>query len=73
MKNFVIYSGHLENFKTIGYLLWAFDNFTFSPALVYCTKKNLATLTQIFKLFLNIYTFIKCLYIPTYVVHKPFG
>jgi hypothetical protein len=27
MENVVIYSGHLEYFTTIGYMLWAFDNF----------------------------------------------
>jgi hypothetical protein len=27
MENCVIYSGHLEYFATIGYILWAFGNF----------------------------------------------
>jgi hypothetical protein len=27
MENVVIYSGHLEYFTTIEYILWAFDNF----------------------------------------------
>jgi hypothetical protein len=46
MENVVVYSGNLEYFTTLGYILWAFGNFVvgiFSPTLVYCTKKNLAT------------------------------
>jgi hypothetical protein len=43
----VIFSGHLEYFTTIGYMLWAFGNSSnFSPGFVYCTKENLATLTE---------------------------
>jgi hypothetical protein len=48
MENVVIYSGHLEYFTTIGHILWAFGNLVviwyIFPTLVYCTKKNLATL-----------------------------
>jgi hypothetical protein len=46
-KFLCIYSGHLEYFTTIGYILLVFVNFVviwylyFSPL---CTKKNLATL-----------------------------
>jgi hypothetical protein len=44
MENVDICSGHLEHFTTIGYILWAFG--IFSPDLVHCTKKNLATLRR---------------------------
>jgi hypothetical protein len=47
-----IYSGHLEYFTTIGNILRTFDNFVIIwyifPTLVYCSKKNLATLAQVF-------------------------
>jgi hypothetical protein len=53
-KNVVIYSGHLEYFTTIRYILWALGNIVrsyvfhiFFPTLVYRTKKNLATLLLI--------------------------
>jgi hypothetical protein len=29
IENIVVYSGPLEYFTTIGYILWAFDNFVF--------------------------------------------
>jgi hypothetical protein len=48
MENVVLPSGHLEYFATTVYILGAFGNFLviwyFAPVLVYCTKKNLATL-----------------------------
>jgi hypothetical protein len=48
MENVDINSGHLGYFITIGYIKWAFGNFEviwyIFAALVYCTKKNLATI-----------------------------
>jgi hypothetical protein len=38
-----LFSGHLVNFKSIWYILWSFG--IFSPVLVCCIKKNLATPT----------------------------
>jgi hypothetical protein len=51
MENVVIYSGHLEYWVWplgIFNVIWQFcSNLVyFSPALVYCTKTNLATLTS---------------------------
>jgi hypothetical protein len=52
MENVVIYSGHLEYFMTNGYILGHLVILPGLPfgillsALVYCTKKNLATLTE---------------------------
>jgi hypothetical protein len=55
MKNDEIFSGHLEPFMAIWYILpmynikvilWSFGRF--SPLLVYCTNKNLATLVCLF-------------------------
>jgi hypothetical protein len=40
-----LFSGHLVNFKSIWYILWSFG--IFSPVLVCCIKKNLATPTRI--------------------------
>jgi hypothetical protein len=37
-----LFHGHLVYFTAIWYILWLFG--IFSPVLVYCTKKNLATL-----------------------------
>jgi hypothetical protein len=55
MENVVIFSGHLEYFLTIWYIKWANGNFVHMyeviwyifSVLVYCTKKNLATLINI--------------------------
>jgi hypothetical protein len=48
MKNVALYCGRLEYFINIGYILWEVGNLVviwhIFPALVYCTKKNLATL-----------------------------
>jgi hypothetical protein len=53
MENVDTYSGHSENFSTIGSILSAFDNFVaiwyIFPALVHCTKNNLATLVKAFQ------------------------
>jgi hypothetical protein len=47
MDNVDIYCGHLEYFTALGYILWALwkicSHLVCFPALVYCTKKNLAT------------------------------
>jgi hypothetical protein len=42
MEKIGILYGHLEYITGILYVLWPFG--IFSPALVYCVKKNLATL-----------------------------
>jgi hypothetical protein len=50
MEDVGIFYGHLAYFTAIWYILWSFDIFygyifgIFSPLLVCCTKKNLATL-----------------------------
>jgi hypothetical protein len=49
MENLGIFYDHLVNYTAIGNILWPFGIFyghfgIFSPVLVYCTKKNLATL-----------------------------
>jgi hypothetical protein len=52
MENVFIWSVHLEYFTTIGYIYSTFGNFVviwcIFPALVYCTKKNLATLVCVY-------------------------
>jgi amino acid permease len=44
-----MFYGHLKYFMAIRYILWSFG--IFLPVLVFCTKKNLATLrkTRFFK------------------------
>jgi hypothetical protein len=49
MENVGIYFGHLEYIPAIRYILWLIVNLLrqfgiFFPVLVYCVKKNLATL-----------------------------
>jgi hypothetical protein len=44
IDNVGILCGHFEYFKTIWYISWPFG--IFSPVLVCCTKKNLATLIR---------------------------
>jgi hypothetical protein len=48
IENVGIIYGHLVYFTAIWYILWPFGNLlVIFPALVYCVKKNLATLFQI--------------------------
>jgi hypothetical protein len=47
MENVGIFYCHLVQFNGHLVILWSFG--TFPPVLVYCTKKNLATLTQLIK------------------------
>jgi hypothetical protein len=42
MEHFATYSGHLEYFTKIGYILWALVWYIF-PSLWYIVPKNLAT------------------------------
>jgi hypothetical protein len=53
MEETVILHGQFANFTVIGYLLWQFGIFcghlVFFPVLVFCTMKNLATLTRTFR------------------------
>jgi hypothetical protein len=48
MEDVGIFYGHLVNFTDFCDILWTFGivrgNFIFFPVLVFCTKKNLATL-----------------------------
>jgi hypothetical protein len=48
MENVVVHSGHLEYFTTIGYILWACNNFVviwyIFPSFGTLYKQNLATL-----------------------------
>jgi hypothetical protein len=50
VENVVNFSGHLEHFTTIGYILWAFGNFVviwcIFPPIWYILPKNLATLCR---------------------------
>jgi hypothetical protein len=50
MENVGIFYVQVEYITAIWYILWSFGKFVvilyiFSPVLVYCVKKNLATLT----------------------------
>jgi hypothetical protein len=42
LRPFGLFYGNLKHFMAIGYILWSFG--IFFPVLVFCTKKNLATL-----------------------------
>jgi hypothetical protein len=48
IENAGLFYGHLEYFTLIWYIIWQFVNIVviwhISPILVYCVKKNLATL-----------------------------
>jgi hypothetical protein len=50
MEDVALFYGHLVYFTTIWHILWPFGipscwlSAIFSPVLVFCTKKNLATL-----------------------------
>jgi hypothetical protein len=50
MEDVGIFYGHLVHFTAFGYILWPFSIFfghlVYFSVLVYCTKKNLATLVQ---------------------------
>jgi hypothetical protein len=50
MENLGIFYDHLVYFTAIGNVLWPFG--IFSPVLLFCTKKNLATLNQILQDFI---------------------
>jgi hypothetical protein len=41
MKNVVIYSGHLQYFTTIGYILWAFWVLVYFPPLWYIVSRKI--------------------------------
>jgi hypothetical protein len=45
MEDVDIFYGHLVHFTAIWYILWLFG--IYFPALVFCTKKNLATLLRL--------------------------
>jgi hypothetical protein len=52
MDDVGIFCGHVVNFTAIWYISWPFGIFPphfgiFFPVLVFCTKKNLATLTGV--------------------------
>jgi hypothetical protein len=48
MEDVGIFYGHLVHFTVFCYILWTFSNFVvigyIFPVLVFCTKKNLATM-----------------------------
>jgi hypothetical protein len=66
MEDAGIFYGHLVHFMVFCYLLWTFGivcgNLVYFPVLVFCTKKNLATLLK--KVCLDKLT-------PTQETHKP--
>jgi hypothetical protein len=54
LRPWKIFCGHLVYFVAIWYILWSFG--VFFPVLVYCTKKNLATLQLIIRSFQSNHT-----------------
>jgi hypothetical protein len=51
LRSFVIFYGHLVHFTVFCHILWTFgivrgNLVYFFPVLVFCTKKNLATLVR---------------------------
>jgi hypothetical protein len=60
MENVGVRFGHLKNFEAIKYILGPMGNlfsgnlvYIYFPILVHCAKKNLATLYEVTRVFIN--------------------